>query len=166
MKQDPVAPEIKRIGSLVERGDLDAAETEALRLLKAHPGRPDVHNILGVIYVRQEKRKSRAVTHFEFAVKADPENAHYLNNLGRIYVDLRLVELALPFLHKALAINPNLAAALLAIGKYYNEVGKAELALPYLERLQKIVPQEDGVKLELADSLDALGRKDQAKRLF
>ncbi|MGE3872709.1 MAG: sulfotransferase [Parvibaculaceae bacterium] len=164
-KPDPVAAEIGRIGSLIERDDFAAAETEALKLLKAHPQRADVHNMLGVAYVRQEKEK-RAVPHFEFAVKAEPDNPHYLNNLGRLYVDLRLIELALPFLHKALAIKPDLASALLAIGKYYNEVGKVELALPYLERLHAMVPKDNGVKRELAESLDTLGQKDAASRLY
>jgi tetratricopeptide (TPR) repeat protein len=162
---DPVAAEIRRIGSLIERNDLVKAEAEALKLLKAHPKRPDVHNILAVAYVRQEKR-NRAVPHLEFAVKAEPGNAHYLNNLGRLYVDLHLIELALPFLHKALTINPNLTSALLAIGKYYNEVGKAELALPYFERLNKLVPHDNGGKLELAESLDILGRNEEAGKLF
>ncbi len=165
IEQDPVAAAIKQIGSLVARGDLGAAETEALSLHKTYPERADVRNMLGVIYVRQEQPE-RAVPHFEFAVKAAPDNAHYLNNLGRLYVDLRLVELALPFLNKALAIDPKLTSALLAIGKYYNGVGKAELALPYLERLLKILPQENLVKLELADSLNALGRKDEAAKLY
>src|SRR4051794_6696764 len=152
IRPDPVAVEIRRIGALIERNDLVKAEAEALKLLKAHPNRPDVYNILAVAYIRQEK-KNRAVPHLEFAVKAEPQNAHYLNNLGRLYVDLHFIELALPFLHKALAINPNLTSALLAIGKYYNEVGKAELALPYFERLNKLVPQDNGAKVELAESL-------------
>jgi tetratricopeptide (TPR) repeat protein len=164
-KPDPVAAQIRRIGSLIERNDVTAAEAEALRLLKNFPKRPDVHNILGFAYI-QQKRLTRAVPHFEFAVKAEPGNTHYLNNLGRLYVDLHLIELALPFLHKALAINPNLTSALVAIGRYYNEVGKAELALPYLERLNKIAPQDDGAKLELAESFDALGRKEEADKLY
>ncbi|WP_162918724.1 tetratricopeptide repeat-containing sulfotransferase family protein [Taklimakanibacter deserti] len=164
-RPDPVVAEIRRIGSLMERNDLAAAETEALKLLKANPRRPDVHNILGVAYVRQDKNRL-AVPHFEFAVKAEPENAHYLNNLGRLYIDLHLIELALPFLHKALAIKPDLSAALLAIGKYYNEVGKAEKALPYLERLHKIMPGDSDVKRELAESLDAHGKGDAASVLY
>lgn len=165
VKPDPVGLEIRRIGSLIERNELAAAQSEALKLLEAYPKRPDIHNILGIIYIRQKMGK-RAVPHLEFAVKAEPRNTHYLNNLGRLYVDLRLIELALPFLHKALAINPNLTSALLALGKYYNSIGKAELALPYFERLRKIMPQENRIKWELADSLDALGRKEEAGKLY
>src|SRR6476660_2584110 len=165
MSQDPVAVEIRQIGLLIEANDLALAEARALTLLRTHARRPDAHNIMGVIRVRQ-KQSRMAVPHFEFAVKAEPDNAHYLNNLGRLYVDLRLIELALPFLQKALAINPHLPSALLAIGKYYNNVGKAELALPYLERLQKQLPEYDSVKLELAESLDALGVAEEANKLY
>ena len=143
-KSDPVAAEIRRIGALLEKDDFAGAETKAVKLLKAHPKRPDVHNILGVAYIRQDK-KNRAVPHLEFAVKAEPQNAHYLNNLGRLYVDLKFFELAVPFLHRALAINPRLTSALWTIGMYYNEIGKAELALPYLERLNKLTPQDNRV---------------------
>src|SRR5262245_24259899 len=121
-KPDPVTAEIKQVGALIERNELASAQTKALELLKAYPRRPDVHNILGVAYVRQNLKR-QAVPHFEFAAKAEPENAHYLNNLGRVYVDLGLIELALPFLQKALAIDPKLTSALLALGKYYNEGG-------------------------------------------
>jgi tetratricopeptide (TPR) repeat protein len=162
---DPVTIEIRRIGSLLERNDLAAAEAQALKLLKAHPRRPDVHNIMGVIYIRQGI-KNIAVPHLEFAVEAEPENILYLSNLGRLYVDLGFVELALQFLHKALAIDPNFGSALSAVGMYYNQIGKAELALPYLERLIKITPQDDRVKFELAESFAALGRSDEAGKLY
>src|SRR5690349_16248408 len=122
-RQDAVAAEIRRIGSLIEGNDLANAEVQALNLLKAHPKRSDVHNILGVVYTSQQKDR-HAVPHFEFAVRAEPNNAHYLNNLGRLYVDLKLFELAVPFLKKALAINPQLSSALFAIAKYYADIGK------------------------------------------
>ena len=165
VKPDPVRAEIKRIGALVENQKFAEAENEALRLLKAHAKRPDVHTILGVALVQQGKR-NQAVPHFEFAAKAEPENTHYLNNLGRLYLDLTFVELALPFLDKALALDPKLTSALLAIGKYYTKVGKAELALPYFERLHKIVPHDNSVKQELAESLDVLGRSAEADALY
>lgn len=164
VKPDPVTVEIRWIGALIESKKLAEAETAALKLLKAHPKRPDVHTILGVAYVQQSKL-AQGVPHFEFAVKAEPDNTHFLNNLGRLYLDLKLVELALPFLNKALAIDPKLTSALLAIGKYYSQVGKAELGLPYLERLHKIMPHDNVVKLELADCVDVLGRAEEADRL-
>jgi tetratricopeptide (TPR) repeat protein len=165
VKRDPVTAEIRRIGALIEGKKLAEAEAEALKLLKAHSKRPDVHNILAVAYIQQEKLKL-AVPHLESAVRAEPNNTHYLNNLGRLYLDLTLVELALPFLNKALAIDPKLTSALLAIGKYYTKVGKAELALPYFERLHEIVPRDNMVKMELAESLDVLGRNEEADKFY
>ena len=165
MMVDPVATRIKQIGSQIGRGEFVAAEADALELLNAHPQRPDVHNILGIVYIQQNK-KNRAAPHLEFAVKAEPDNTHYLNNLGRLYLDLKYVELALPFLNKVLTIDPTLTSALLAIGKYYTEVGKAELALPYFERLHKFAPRDDNVTCELAEGLDVLGRKEEAHELY
>ena len=165
IKPDSVTTEIKRIGTLVEAKRPDEAEAEARKLLSVHSKRPDVHTVLGVALVQQGK-KNHAVPHFEFAARAEPDNTHYLNNLGRLYLDLRLVELAFPFLNKALAIDPKLTSALLAIGKYYTETGKAELALPYFERLHRLVPNDNHVKWELAESLDVLDRKEEADKLF
>lgn len=164
VKPDPVVVEIKRIGALIEKDDLATAEADARRLLRTYPKRPDVHNTMGITYIKQDKNE-QAVPHLEFAVRAEPNNPHYLNNLGRLYLDLGLVELALPFLNKALALDPSLTSSLLAIGKYYNEVGKADLALPYFERLHKLAPHDDQVKWELAESLDVLNRKEEAGAL-
>src|SRR5690349_2883501 len=102
MKQhsnDPVLPRLREIGELLNRGEVDKAEAAGLNLLQAYPRRPDVHNILGVVYLRNKRH--RAAPHFEFACKAEPQNVVYLNNLGRYYLDQKLVELAYPFLHNA-----------------------------------------------------------------
>lgn len=164
VRPDPVAVEIRRIGALIEKEDLTTAEADAQRLFRTYPKRPDVHNILGIAYVKQGKDE-HAVPHLEFAVRAEPDNPSYLSNLGRLYLDLGLVELALPFLNKALALDPKLTSSLLAIGKYYNEVGKADLALPYFERLYKLAPHDNQIKWELAESLDVLNRKEEAGKL-
>jgi len=164
IKPDPVPAKLREIGSLVHRKDLASAEAEALKLLQAHPKRPDVHNILGVVYI-QNKKAGLAVPHLEFATKAEPQNSVYLNNLGRLYLELRAIELALPFLHNALAINPKLTTTLISIGEYYTSVGKAALGLPYIERALRNEPNNKKAKWQLAESLNALGRTDEANRL-
>jgi tetratricopeptide (TPR) repeat protein len=165
IKPDPVPAKLREIGSLVHSKDLAGAEAEALKLLQAYPKRPDVHNILGVVYI-QNKKSRLAVPHLEFATKAEPQNSVYLNNLGRLYLELRAIELALPFLHNALAINPKLTTTLISIGEYYTSVGKAALGLPYLERALRNEPNNKKAKWQLALSLDALGRQDEANSLY
>jgi tetratricopeptide (TPR) repeat protein len=165
LTMDPVAAKVRQIGSLIHGRDLEKAEAAALELLKVHPKRPDVRNILGIAYIEQKKR-NLAIPHLEFAAKAEPRNPVYLNNLGRLYLELGAIELALPFLHNALTIEPNLASALLAIGEYYTSVGKSDLALPYLQRLRKIRPEDNKVKWQLAESLDVLGRKEESNAFW
>jgi tetratricopeptide (TPR) repeat protein len=162
---DPVALKIREIGALIEKREGLSAEQAALNLLKAHPNRPDVHNILGVAYV-QLRRRGRAVPHFEAAVKAEPRNPVYLNNLGRLYLDLDLIELALPPLNRAIAMNPRLSESLWAIGEYYRDVGKAELGLPYFERALRVDPENLLIKGSRGESLEALGRVEEAKQVF
>ncbi len=164
-KTDPVQAEIKQIGTLASQGKLADAEAQARALLQKFPKRPDVHNILGVVFIRQKKR-NLAIPHMEFACKAEPRNPVYLNNLGRLYLEVGAIELALPFLHNALSIVPDQAATLLTIGEYYDSVGKADLALPYLERACRIDPNDKNAKWQHGKSLDALGRKEEANRVF
>jgi tetratricopeptide (TPR) repeat protein len=162
---DPVAVKVREIGALIEKREGLSAEQAALNLLKAHPNRPDVHNILGVAYV-QLRRRGKAVPHFEAAVKAEPNNPVYLNNLGRLYLDLDLIELALPPLNRALAINPKLSESLWAIGEYYRDVGKAEVGLPYFERALRVDRENLLIKGSRGESLEALGRVGEAKQAF
>lgn len=164
-KPDRVTEEVKRIGALIKQRDLVKAEAEVQELLKSNPRRPDVHNLLGIIYKLQNKR-GPALQHLEFAARAEPQNPIYLNNVGRLYLDSHAIELALPFLHNALLINPKQTETLLAIGEYYRDVGKAALALPYLERARKLSPDDDRVKMGLAESLDVLNRQDEANVLY
>jgi len=164
-RQDSVPSRVRQIGALVQRGDLDKAKSAALELLDIHPKRPEVHNILGLIYI-QQKMRNRAIPHLEFATKAEPQNSAYLNNLGRLYLELHAIELALPFLHNALAIDPKLTATLISIGEYYVTVGKAALGLPYLERALHNEPKNKTARWNLAEALDALGRKDEANDHF
>lgn len=159
--QDVVPSRVRQIGALIQSGEMDKAESTALELLNSHPKRPEVHTILGMIYLQQLKR-SRALPYLEFAVKAEPRNPAYLNNLGRLYLDLRAIELALPFLHNALAIDPKLTPTLISIGEYYLSVGKAALGLPYLERALRNEPKNAKAKWHLAEALDALGKSDEA----
>ncbi len=156
---------VRQIGSLIQGGEMDKAETAALELLNSHPKRPEVHTILGMIYLQQLKR-SRALPYLEFAAKAEPRNPAYLNNLGRLYLDLRAIELALPFLHNALTIDPKLTPTLISIGEYYLSVGKAALGLPYLERALRNEPKNAKAKWHLGEALDALGKSDEANRHY
>jgi len=162
---DPVAVKVREIGALIEKDKGDEAEKIGLALLKLHPKRSDLHNIMGVVYV-QAKKRARAVPHFETAVKAEPNNPVYLNNLGRLYLDLHLIELALPPLNRALAINPRLSETLWAIGEYYRDSGKAEKGLPYFDKALKIDPDNNLIRNSHAISLETLGRSEEAKVVF
>src|SRR5437762_10236506 len=164
-KQDSVPSQVRQIGALIQRGDLDKAKSAALELLNSHPKRPELHNILGLIYIQQKKR-NLAIPHLEFATKTEPRSSVYLNNLGRLYLEVEAIELALPFLHNALAIDPKLTATLISIGEYYLSVGKAALGLPYLERALRNEPKNKTARWMLAEGLDALGRKDEANNHF
>jgi tetratricopeptide (TPR) repeat protein len=59
----------------------------------------------------QQGRKQEAIQEFLKAAEIDPNDAATFNNIGAIYGELGDYEKALDYLHKALAIDPDLAPA-------------------------------------------------------
>jgi tetratricopeptide (TPR) repeat protein len=158
---DPVSVKLREINELVRNQHLEDADRQIRKLMEQHPNRADVHTLRGLVYIAQKKRHL-AVPHFEFAVKSNEYNPVFLNNLGRLYLDLDLVELALPFLDRALKINPREVDTMWAIGGYFANIGQAERSLPYLEKAVSIDPSHAQVALARASSFEAVGRTQEA----
>jgi tetratricopeptide (TPR) repeat protein len=162
---DPTIVKLREILALMDRGDLVAAEAAARKIQESQPEHADVNNVLGIVLVSR-KNPAAASRHFEFAVKKEPQNAIYLNNLGCAYLDLGLIELAHAPLSKALSINPKLTKTLWLLGEFYRFAGKPELALPYHEKACRNEPQNADYKWALGKTLEMMGRSDEARTIF
>jgi len=81
-----------------------------------------------------------------------------LNQSGR-YAD------AEKYLQKALALEPNEAVIIDSYGWLQFKLGKTEKALVYLQKAYE-KQQENEIAAHLAEVLWALGRKDEAKKIF
>ena len=79
------------------------------------PARGDVNEALALVLVKQNKH-DEALPFAEAAVKAEPRNADYLINLGRLYLKYELVEEALPLIEKAFRLDPSMFQAPLGNG--------------------------------------------------
>lgn len=164
-RPDPVAGQLKEVIALLSKRDFVAAETAARRVQRNHPDHPDANNILGAVLINRKNPRA-AVNYLEMAVRKEPHNAIYLNNLGCAYLDLGLIELALAPLTRALSINPKLTKTLWLLGEFYRMAGKPELALPYHQKACQSDPQNSDFKWALGVTLEMLGRKEEARAVF
>src|SRR5690349_14524468 len=162
---DPVITQLKQVLALLHKRDFVAAESMARHVQRNHPDHAEANNILGVVLISRNN-PGTALKFLEFAVRKEPRNAFYLNNLGCAYLELGLIELAQAPLLRALSINPKLTKTLWLLGEFYRVAGKPELALPYLEKACKAEPQNADYKWTLGKTLDMLDRKDEASAIF
>ncbi len=162
-----VAETIASLPRLMELGRADEAEAAARNLQRQFPDRGDVNEALALVLVNLGKR-GHALSFAEAAVKAEPRNAGYLINLGRLYLDFELIEEALPRLETAFRINPSLYQPPWAMGEFYHTTGNGQRAISYLKQAAAVAPSPDKGEIEklLADSLSSLGRIDEAERCY
>ncbi|MDD5266746.1 MAG: tetratricopeptide repeat protein [Methylococcales bacterium] len=96
----------------------------------------------------------------------DPENVEALNALGYTLLNKpsRYAD-AEKYLQKALALAPNEAVVIDSYGWLQFKLGNTEKARVYLQQAYE-KQQENEIAAHLAEVLWALGRKDEAKKLF
>jgi tetratricopeptide (TPR) repeat protein len=159
-----VIGEIEALGNV---GKLEEAEALARKLHGEYPDRADVNDTLSLTLADQ-KRYSSALPFAEFAAKKEPRNPAYLVNLGRLYLDLELIEDALPVLESAMTCKPVPFQASWAIAEFFHDTGKAERALPYFEKaLETADPQSKSeILVDQFQCLASLGRVEQAEQLL
>lgn len=166
-RQPSVEETIAGLPRLMEAGRGAEAEATARALQRQFPERGDVNEALALVLVNLNKR-GHALPFAEAAVKAEPRNAGYLINLGRLYLDFELIEEASPRLEKAFRINPSLYQAPWAMGQFFHMTGNGQRAINYLKQAAAVAPSPDKSEIEklLADSLSSLGRIDEAERCY
>lgn len=85
----------------VKLGDTVKGEKILEEFLAENPEDPGVNNDLGYLYADQGKNLEKAKTMIEKAVKAEPDNAAYLDSMGWVLFKLGEIEKATEWLEKA-----------------------------------------------------------------
>jgi tetratricopeptide (TPR) repeat protein len=162
-----VAGEIAGIRRLLHTGHGMEAETAARKLQQQYPAQGEVNHALALVLVRQDK-DGEALLFAKAAVKAEPRNADYLVNLGRLFLRYEVVEDALPLIEKALRYNPSLYEAPRAMGEFFYQVGNGYRAASYLKQALALSPpaQRHQIEMQLVEVLSSLGQTDEAERLL
>ncbi len=165
--QRSIEEAIDELPRLMQVGRNDEAEAAARSLQRQFPARGDVNQALALVLIKLGK-PGYALRFAEAAAKAEPENAGYLVNLGRLYVEYEMIEEALPVLEKALGIDPSMYQAPWALGEFFRATGNGEKAIHYLKQaLAAARPEKrSDIQSSIADCAASLGEVDEAERLY
>jgi tetratricopeptide (TPR) repeat protein len=129
----PSPENIEELIGLFKSGQLDAAETEARRLIDMHDEAPVLYNVLGSVLMGRGKL-DEAVANFQRALNIDPNNAQAHNNLGNaLAMQGRYAEATVSYQH-ALKIKPDLAQAHNNLGNALRSLDKLDEAIICLQR--------------------------------
>ena len=158
-----IASEFARIARLTREGKEDQAWRAANELYAKHPNDPTANFIIALI-LQENGQKADALPYAEAAVKFAPNNPRYLVFLGKLYVDLGMIEHAPTVLNKAFALDKTIYQAPWALGIYYLKSGQGSRALPYFDLALQAAPAAFKVDIHLdrAECLWAMGRVHEA----
>jgi tetratricopeptide (TPR) repeat protein len=162
-----IAREFARIGKLMEAGKKNDGWDAANALYAKFPGDPTTNFMMSLV-LKEDVQHSQALPFAEAAVKLAPGNARYQAFLGKLYVDLRMIELAFDVLDRALALDNTLFQAPWALAHYYMASGQGSRALHYFDQTLKIAPPDfrATVLLDRGKCLMDLGNVSEAEPDF
>jgi tetratricopeptide (TPR) repeat protein len=162
--QQHVANEFSRIGRLMVENKVDDAWAAANALYAEHPDNATANFTLALI-LDSNLQKADALEYAEAAVKFAPDNVRNLTFLGKLYVDLGMIEFAPKVLHKAFSLDASAYQAPWALATYYLHSGQGGRALPYFEMALKAAPAAARTEIlsQRAECLRATARLDEAE---
>ncbi len=145
------------------RGDLAGALKEFQSALELRPNEPELHEALGELYLDHHNDDSAAQSELEKALALDPARTRALYLLGRLYVQNKDNEKALPYLQRALRLKPDFSEANSLLGTVYVRLGQFADAVPPLE---KAAPSDHygNVHYQLYLAYRKLGRPELARK--
>lgn len=109
---------------------------------------------------------SIARSHFQRAIKLDPENADALHALGALHLQTGSIPLAIKSLRECVARKPDFADAHYDLGRALREVQKPSEAIESFHRALTLRPQFADAAVQLAGILETGGNYVQAESLL
>jgi tetratricopeptide (TPR) repeat protein len=137
------------------------AERQYQLVLRDDPNNPDALNLLGTLAV-EAGQLEQSIALIERAVKSQPKNPVFRNNLANSYILTMQPLKALPHLRKAMALSPNLVEPLINMARGCRAAGKADRAVEWYRKVLSKQPEHEAARLGLAEALVDLGRMDEA----
>jgi tetratricopeptide (TPR) repeat protein len=162
-----ISDELTHIRKLIDANKkLDAWNT-AKALHDKHPHHP-VANYGMALAIYNAGQNSAALPYAEAAVRQAPENALYHMFLGKLYVDLEMLEFAPAALDKAVALDRTMFQAPWIMAQYYYGLGLGDKALQYYRKALEVAPKESihRIKLAFADVAASQGLIGEAEECY
>jgi len=129
--------------------------------LKLSPGDPRLERELALsLYLKRDY--DAAKTLIEELLKKDPESAELNYLIGDILLYKENVEPAVPYLLKAVKLNPGLMGAHSALGRAYMDLGEAEKAIPHL-KIALNTDEDGSLHFQLSRAYQKTGREQLAR---
>ena len=130
------------LGAIYGRiGQFDTSIQYLSRALELQPDYVEAHKNLGLSY-RAKGRYPRAIEHFEKALELQKGRAKFQTylNVGVTYYDMREHEKAIPYIQKAVHLDPNHANAHLLLGLSYRALKRGDQARVHFEKTLELEP--------------------------
>jgi tetratricopeptide (TPR) repeat protein len=162
-----IAAESARIRKLIDDGKLADAWQAAKALQENHENDP-LANYTAALVLYRAMQKAAALRYAEAAIKYAPDNPLYHQFLGKLYVDLEMLEFVPAVLEKAAALDKTLFQAPWTMAEYYLGLGQGDNALQYYKKALEVAPIEfiNQLKMDYAACFAAVGRVDEAETLY
>jgi tetratricopeptide (TPR) repeat protein len=137
------------LAAMMERsGEFDSAAVTFRELLKKWPGFNPALNYLGYMYADKGINLQEAKSLIEAAVKAEPQNAAYLDSYGWVFYRLDKFDKALNQLKKAAALTKDVTV-FDHLADTYNAMGKTDEARQWWQKALELDPGNSAIKGKL-----------------
>ena len=143
----------------------EQAREAALKALALDDSLAEAHVALGSI-AANEMDLPAAIRSFQRAVELNPGLTNAYTNLGRVYYCVERHREAQEAMLKALSLDPLSMLIHTTVGDSYYYAREYERSLVYYRKAVELDPRFDGAHTDLARTLEALGRFDEARREY
>jgi tetratricopeptide (TPR) repeat protein len=143
----------------------DGAIAEFQAAVKADPKTPDVYFGYGYLLWKALKF-DEAEKAFRSELANNPEHPLALAYLGDTEIRLNHSEEALPYLERAVRLQPSIAIAHVDLGTIYEGKGRKDDAARELKTAEKLTPDDPSIHWRLGRFYQSIGRTAEAKAEF
>ncbi|ODT07451.1 MAG: sulfotransferase [Mesorhizobium sp. SCN 65-20] len=162
---EPVDRTLQRGIDLQRQGRFREAEFCYQTVLRQQPKNAMALNLMGTLAM-EARQEAIAIDYMEKAVKLDPGNAIFRNNLGNAYNVKGDVEKARKHLRKAVELDGRLIEALCNLGRSYRAELKGDIAEGFYRRALDVDPRSLAALNGMGDVLIEIGRPADAVGCF
>jgi tetratricopeptide (TPR) repeat protein len=144
-------------------GDSKKAQSELEEMIKTHPHVQGVYYALGCFYLKGWHLE-QALEQFKAELALDAPYPRTYLQVGRTYTDMREPEKALPFLEKAIRMEPGQATPWVQMGRTRLRMNEFDKAASALEKAIQLGDKSASTYFLLSNAYRGMGKLDLAQQ--